>query len=89
MQGKQEDLQQLIDKYKYEDYMYKDAEARYLSCPEGSKEADIWYNDMNRHYEAREKAAEELQAYREQHKEENVEKEEQVQKEEEIDEFEK
>ena len=61
------ELKKLIDKVNYEDDLCKDAESRYLSYPEGSEKANFWYNDMNRHYQAREEAEKDLMAYRKEH----------------------
>lgn len=49
-----------------EDELRKDSEARYMSFPEGSKD-NSWYNEMNKHYQAREKAETELMQYKAEH----------------------
>lgn len=71
-------LEQLIDKVNYEDELCKDAEARYMSYPEGSEKANRWYNDMNYHYQEREKAESKLMEYRKEHPEVDAFQEEEV-----------
>lgn len=72
------ELTRLIEKVNYEDDMCKDAEARYMSYPEGSDKANFWYNDMNRHYQEREKAEAELMQYRREHQEMDAEQDEEM-----------